>query len=270
MDYFRFYQFKEDPFGFTPDPDFFYPSKSHLLALESMQHFLKKGEGLMLISGGPGTGKTTLIRTLLRNQPNDILPIVMYNSAIRPEDLLLALVERLGNLTEKFETRGKIGLLDTLTTLLLKGRAKGFKHILILDEAQDLPEETLNEIKLLSNIETDKEKLLNIILLSQLFFEDTLSKPNYAQINQRITLRVRLSPLDFNGTQEYIKFRLQKAGSAPILFERGAMKMIYKASKGIPRLINLICSRTLMVGYLKSSYKISKSFVELALKHLHL
>lgn len=270
MDYFRFYDFKEDPFGVTPDPDFFYPSKTHTLALESMHHFLKKGEGLMLISGGPGTGKTTLVRTLLRNRPDDIFPIVIYNSAIRPEDLLFTLVERLGNFGTRPEAKGKMELFDMVTNLLLKGKAKGLRHILIMDEAQDLPDETLNEIKFLSNIETDKEKLLNIILLSQLFFEDTLSKPNYAQINQRITLKVRLTPLDFNGTEEYVKFRLKKASSAPIVFEKGAMKLIFKASKGIPRLINLVCSRTLMVGYLKSSYRIKKSFVELALKHLHL
>lgn len=269
MDYLTFYKFKEDPFGITPDPDFFYPSKSHLLALESMEYFLKKGEGFMLITGGPGTGKTTLIRTFLKQSSDNVFPIVLYNSILTPDDLLSGIAETVMRNEDRVPPKNKIELISELKDCLLERKKMGYTNVLILDEAQDIPDETLNEIKHLSNIETEKEKLLNIILLSQPFFEDTLSKPVYAQINQRITLRVKLGPLDRQGAEDYIRFRIQKAGSAPILFDKGAIKLIYKASKGIPRLVNLICSRTLMVGYLKGSYRISKSFVKLALKHLH-
>ncbi|MCX7857675.1 MAG: AAA family ATPase [Deltaproteobacteria bacterium] len=270
IDYLSFYKFREDPFGITPDPEFFYPSKSHLLALESMDYFLKKGEGFMLVTGGPGTGKTTLIRTFLKGSVDAVFPIVIYNPVLKPEDLLTGIVQTLSVSNPKSLSKSKFDLISTLKDHLFEKRKMGYKNVLILDEAQDIPNQTLNEIKHLSNLETDKEKLLNIILLSQPFFERTLSDPTYAQINQRITLRVKLDSLDKDGTEDYIRFRLQKAGAAPILFDKGAIKLIHKASKGIPRLINLICSRTLMVGYLKGSYRINKSFVKLALKHLHL
>ncbi len=274
MEYFDFYKLKEDPFGITPDPDFFYPSKSHFEAIESIKYLIQKGEGFMLITGSPGTGKTTLIRKVLTNfKEENIFPIVIYNSSLNPDELLKGIIYKLSNHDKQIDMnrlQNKLSIVEFLTEYFKNKKLSGYKNLLIIDEAQDMPEETLTEIKHLSNIETEKEKLIQIIFFAQPYFEDLLLKPKYSQINQRISLKVRLYPLSKEEVDDYIKFRLKKTAETPVYFKRGAIRRIYKASKGIPRVINLICSRSLMVGYIKNSYKIKKSYVKSALKHLHL
>uniref|UniRef100_A0A7C4AK13 DUF2075 domain-containing protein n=1 Tax=Thermodesulfovibrio aggregans TaxID=86166 RepID=A0A7C4AK13_9BACT len=274
MEYFDFYKFREDPFGITPDPDFFYPSKSHLEALESMNYLIQKGEGFMLVTGGPGTGKTTLIKKFIGNfKENNIFPIVIYNSSLTPDELLRGVIEKSVTRSEQFELNKlstKLSMVEFLTENLKNRKLSGYKNLLIIDEAQDMPEETLTEIKHLSNIETQKEKLLQIILFSQPYFEELLLKPHYSQINQRISLKVRLFPLNKEDVGNYIKFRIKRVTDTPIYFTGRAIRLIYKASKGVPRLINLICSRTLMVGYVKNSYKIKGAYVKSAIKHLRI
>jgi len=274
VEYFDFYKFKEDPFGITPDPDFFYPSKSHMEAFESIKYLIHKGEGLMLITGKPGTGKTTLIRKVLRNfKEENVLPVVIYNSSLTPQELLRGIIDKINADDKSIDLnkfQNKLSMVEFLSEYLRNKKLSGYKNLLIIDEAQDMPEETLTEIKHLSNIETDKEKLLQIILFAQPYFEELLSTPKYSQINQRITLKVRLYPLTKEEVEDYIKFRLQKALETPVYFKKSAIRKIYKASKGIPRIINLICSRALMVGYINNSYKIKKSYVKSALKHLQL
>ncbi|MCX7988214.1 MAG: AAA family ATPase [Thermodesulfovibrio sp.] len=271
LDYLQFYKLREDPFGITPDPDFFYPSRWHMEALQSMEYLIRKGEGFMLLTGSPGTGKTTLIRTFLKNFGKEISPIVIYQSTLSPNEFLKFLAflickEKLENLERK-ET-DKITIIKVLTDEFIQRRQLGIKNLIIIDESQDLPEETLIEIKHLSNIETEKEKLLHFILLAQPYFEEMLLKPAFAQLNQRISLKVSLESFDKEEVENYIKFRLQRIGEVPINFDKGAIKLIHKASKGIPRLINLICSRALMIGYMESSYTIKKSYVKTAIKHL--
>jgi len=275
MEYLKFYKFKEDPFGITPDPDFFYPSKWHTEALQTMEYLLRKGEGFMLITGEPGTGKTTLIRTFLKNFKQEVTPIIIYQSTLSPKELLKSIAkEALKNemiVTQKVEEFfDKIELFEILKNEFMKRKQNGMKNLIIIDEAQDLPDETLTEIKHLSNLETEKEKLIHFILLAQPYFESLLSKPRYAQLNQRISLKVKLTHFDKEEIENYIKFRLQRAGDNPVTFEKKAIKAIYKASKGIPRIINLICSRALMVGYMESSYIIKKSYVKSAIKHLNI
>ncbi|MCS7203428.1 MAG: AAA family ATPase [Thermodesulfovibrio sp.] len=272
MEYLNFYKLKEDPFGITPDPDFFYPSKLHSEAIQSMEYFIKKGESFMLLTGEPGTGKTTLIKTFLKNF-NEASPVVIYHSTLSTKDFLKTLIKNFAKeemeVSEKLEKfLDKIDLFNMLTEVLEYRKIQGIKNLVIIDEAQDLPEETLVEIKHISNLETEKEKLIHFILLAQPYFENLLK--SHAQLNQRISLRVRINPLSREETESYIKFRLQRAGDPPIVFKNSAIKAIHKKSKGIPRLINLICSRALMVGYLESSYMIKKSFVKVAVKHLNL
>jgi general secretion pathway protein A len=239
-----------------------------------MEYLLRKGEGFMLITGEPGTGKTTLIRTFLKNFKQEVTPIIIYQSTLSPKELLKSIAkEALKNemiADEKVEEfLDKIELFEILKNEFMKRKQNGMKNLIIIDEAQDLPDETLTEIKHLSNLETEKEKLIHFILLAQPYFESLLSKPRYAQLNQRISLKVKLTHFDKEEIENYIKFRLQRAGDNPVTFEKKAIKAIYKASKGIPRIINLICSRALMVGYMESSYIIKKSYVKSAIKHLN-
>jgi general secretion pathway protein A len=275
MEYLNFYKFKEDPFGITPDPEFFYPSRVHMEALQSMEYLLRKGEGFMLITGEPGTGKTTLIRTFLKNFNNELSPIIIYQSTVSAKEFLKAILREIVKneimITEKIEkVFDKIDIVEILKDEFIKRKNSGLKNLIIIDEAQDLPEETLIEIKHLSNIETEKEKIVHFILLAQPYFEGILASPHYAQLNQRISLKVRLTHFNREEVENYIKFRIQRAGDVTVFFEKKAIKTVYKVSKGIPRIINLICSRALMVGYLESSYVIKKSYVKSAIKHLNL
>lgn len=275
MEYLNFYRLKQDPFGITPDPDFFYPSKWHTEALQTMEYLVRKGEGFMLLTGGPGTGKTTLIRTFLKSTGNKISPIVIYHSTLSPEEFLRYITKKIQGSNELEDSESlsrldKYELIKRLTEKFSLRRQKGLRNLIIIDEAQDLPQETLTEIKQLSNIETEKEKLVHFILLAQPHFEEIISKPSYAQLSQRISLRARIYALDKDEVESYIKFRLQCAGEVPIHFEKSAVKLIYKASKGIPRLINLICSSAIMAGYLDSSFTIKKSHVKASIKHLKL
>ncbi|MCX7817256.1 MAG: AAA family ATPase [Syntrophales bacterium] len=277
MDYLSFYRLKEDPFGITPDPDFFYPSKWHTEAIQSMEYLIQKGEGFMLLTGDPGTGKTTLIRTFLKKYDgSELSTVVIYHSILSPQELLKLMAREImknKELSRDFNVENindKVELINCIYEACTKNREKGSKNLVIIDEAQDLPEDTLTLIKHLSNIESEKEKFFNFILLAQPYFEKILSKPSYSQLNQRISIKVNLFHLDREEVGNYIKFRIQRAGDVPINFDRRAIKEIYKASKGIPRLINLICSRALMVGYVKGSYEIKKSFVKAAVEHLKL
>jgi len=260
-----FYNLKEDPFSITPDPEYFYPTRIHEMAVESMEYLLKKGESFLLLTGFPGTGKTTVIKTFL-SKVQRVCTIPLYNPTVRPEELISYLCQKLG--LGKFE--GKLQGLERLREFLLESYKKGERFLLIIDEAQDMSDETLTEIKHLSNLETDKGKLLPIILVGQPSLESRLKEPKNLQLDQRISLRIKLLPLTKDEAHDFILHRIRKAGNSSLLFEKGAIKLIWKASRGIPRLINLICSRALMVGFFYNSQRIKKKYVKIALKHLNL
>jgi len=262
---FDFYNLKEDPFCITPDPEYFYPTRIHERALEAMDYLLKKGESFLLLTGSPGTGKTTLIKTFL-SKVQGVWAIPLYNPTVGPEELINYLCQKLD--LGKFE--GKLQGLERLREFLLESYKKGERFFLIIDEAQDMSDETLTEIKHLSNLETDKGKLLPIILVGQPSLESRLKDPKNLQLDQRISLRIKLLPLTKDEVHDFILYRIRKAGNSSLFFEKGAIKLIWKASRGIPRLINLICSRTLMVGFFYNSQRIKKEYVKIALKHLNL
>ncbi len=265
-DILSFYNLKEDPFSITPDPEYFYPTKVHEQAVEAIHYLVEKGESFLLITGAPGTGKTTVIKTFLADLKG-ITPIVLYNPTVSPEELLEHICREIGLRKGRL---GKIEILERLRNLLLEKRKKGERFVLIIDEAQDMPDETLTEVKHLSNLETDKEKLLQIVLVGQPTMERRLKDPKNLQLDQRISLRVELLPLNREEVRDFITYRVRKAGNTSLSFDKGAIKLIWKASKGIPRLVNLICSRTLMIGYLCNCQKMKKAFVKAALKHLNI
>lgn len=261
-----FYNLKEDPFLITPDPDYFYPSRVHQMALDAMEYLVEKGESFLLITGEPGTGKTLLIKAFLEKR-EDLFPIVLYNPTIRSQELLYFLYR---SVSKGRPPADKVKLIEGLKASLCKRRQGGRKVLLIVDEAQDMPEEVLLEIKHLSNLETFKEKLLHIVLLGQPTFATRLKTPENRQLDQRISLRVELRPFEQEEAEDYVLYRVRKAGSSSISFEKKALKVIWKRSRGIPRLINLICSRALMVGYLKRSQVVRTDHVRIAIKHINL
>ncbi len=270
MEHLKFFNLEKDPFSINPEPALFYPTEIHQEVIDTVQYMLSSSESMMLVTGQPGIGKTLLVKKILEHlleKEADVHPILISNPAISPIELLQAVMKdlKIGN-----SLSTKVEIYEKIKQVLIEKQSSKQTTLLIIDEAQDCPEETLNEIKHLSNLEENGEKLLKILMLAQPYFLDILKTEKNSQINQRITLRVNLRPLTKDEMRDFIYFKLRKAGNSSINFERGALRFIYKKSRGIPRVANLICSRALMVAYLKNSQTIKKSFVKDALKNINL
>jgi len=267
MDYLEFFDLKEDPFRLTPDPLYFYPSGSHNEMLSTLTYMVEQKDGFFLAVGEPGTGKTTLLNTFLNTKGwKDRAGIALVlTPRLSPEEFLLTVLE---DLNVKIKNTNKNEIIRAFRDFLIENSLFGRRIIIVVDEAQNLPDETLEELRLLSNLETEKEKLLQIVLIGQPELRKRLLSEQLRQLNQRITLRTTLSPLTLNETLDYINYRLIKAGKGSVIFEETAKKIIHKSSKGIPRLINLISSRAMMAAYLDTSRNIKKRHVSSAIRHL--
>lgn len=267
MDYLEFFDLKEDPFRLTPDPYYFYPSESHNEALSSFNYIVEQKEGFFMCIGDPGTGKTTLLNTFLNTEKwKDRAGIALVlTPRLSPEEFLLTVLE---DLNVKVKNTNKNEIIKAFRDFLIENSMIGRRIIIIVDEAQNLPDETLEELRLLSNLETEKEKLLQIVLIGQPELRGRLLSDSLKQLNQRITVRATLRPLTMNETSDYINYRLVKAGKGTVIFEEKTKKLIHKLSKGIPRLINLISSRAMMAAYLDMSRYVRKRHVMYAVKHV--
>ncbi|HAK88644.1 MAG TPA: general secretion pathway protein [Nitrospiraceae bacterium] len=267
MDYLEFFDLKENPFRLTPDPFYFYPSGSHNEALSSFNYIVEQKEGFFMCTGEPGTGKTTLLNTFLNTDRwKDRAGIALVlTPRLSPEEFLLTVLE---DLNVKVKNTNKNEIIRAFRDFLIENSMFGRRIIIIVDEAQNLPDETLEELRLLSNLETEKEKLLQIVLIGQPELRSRLFSENLKQLNQRITVRTTLMPLTINEASDYINYRLVKAGKGNVVFEDRAKRFIHKLSKGIPRLINLICSRAMMAAYLDMSRQVKKRHVEYAIRHI--
>ncbi len=265
MDILEFYGLKEDPFKLTPDPLYFYPSGSHNEALLSLNYVIEQKEGFCLITGEPGTGKTTLLNVLLGRWRDNAEIALILTPRLSPEEFLISVLE---DLNLKLKDKTKNDMLKAFRDFLIEKSLGERRVLIIVDEAQDLPDETLEELRLLSNLETEKEKLLQIILIGQPELEKRLRTDNLKQLNQRITIRARLSPLTITETPDYINYRLVKAGKGFLRLDEKSMKPIHNFSKGIPRIINLLSSRALMSAYLEGSNLITLRHVRYAMSHL--
>jgi general secretion pathway protein A len=242
-----FYGLKSRPFDLTPDPRFLLLTGKHREALSTLQYALSGHKGVALVVGEAGTGKTTLIHAALENR-SDGLPLLLSNPALTRSEFLEFLAEGF-NLPAEAAT-SKTRCLSALTRVLKERHAAGSGAALIIDEAQCLPDELLEEVRLLANIETPQEKLLSIILVGQPEIAERLNRPSQRQIKQRVGLRSTLTPLDEAETAAYIATRIQVAGGAcEDLFTPDAIAAIYEHAAGIPRTVSVICDNALVTGF---------------------
>lgn len=261
--YLDFFNLKEDPFGLTPDPAYYYPSSEHANALLSLDYIMNNREGFCLLTGEPGTGKTTLLRIFINKwQPQAEIALVM-TPRLNPEEFLQAVLDDLGVI---FPLSGnKNDMIKEFRDFLLKHNHAGRRVAIVVDEAQQLPDATLEELRLLSNLETEKEKLLQIILVGQPELVAKLDAEHLRQLSQRISVRSALTHLSTKATSDYLTTRLHRAGAfSGGVFSPKAALTIYELSGGIPRLINMMASRSLMVGFLEGKPIIEEPQVRIA------
>jgi general secretion pathway protein A len=257
--YREYYGLKEKPFSLTPDPQFLYLSEGHRTAIESLLYGIRQKEGFMVLTGDIGLGKTTLCRALLSKLDHRVKTAVIFNSFLTEGKLLEAILRDFGLPSKR---RTKHERIDALNQFLLDLLSHDEEAVLMIDEAQNLSIPVLEQIRMLSNLETEKEKLLQIVLLGQLELDQKLQSPEMKQLNQRIALRCRLLPLNRQETEDYIYQRLTAAGAQGHLsFSKSALNEIHRFTGGVPRLINLCCERTLLSGYVASSFHFDRKMV---------
>lgn len=251
--YSSFFGLIEDPFNLTPDPKFLYLSAQHREALNHLIYGINERKGFIVISGGIGTGKTTICRAMLASLDQKVDSALIFNSYVTDIELLETINQEFGIGMEGLE-RGKKNYIDALNRFLLDSYAAGRNAIIMIDEAQNLSNEALEQIRMLSNLETEKEKLLQIVLVGQPELQERLKSPALKQLNERITVRYDLRPLDEDDVKKYIDHRLEVAGNRGNLnFSDAACRRIYRHSSGNPRRINAVCDRALLIAFTRYS-----------------
>jgi putative secretion ATPase (PEP-CTERM system associated) len=245
--YEQFYNLRERPFALSPDPEYLYRSRVHQEALDYLRYGLETHAGFIVITGEIGSGKTTLLQTLLRDLDSDTTVGRIMNTMLEPRELLESIGIDFG-----LDPAGKSKpmLLRDLSQYLVDQRLAGRQVLLVIDEAQNLGLGALEELRMLSNLETEKSKLLQIVLVGQPNLRDKLAAPELEQLRQRITVSNHLPPLDAAETHNYINHRLQHAAlGTPLTFPREATALVHARSRGVPRIINVICDAALVFGY---------------------
>ena len=246
MSYLSHFNLQEQPFRLTPDPDFIYWSKQHARAKAYMESTIWLADGFVVITGEIGSGKTTLLQSFLSELEDDVVYAVVSQTQLTPTQFLQAVLTEFG--FKPFNKR-KVELLDMLNMFLIEQYSNGKKVVLIVDEAQNLTHKVLEEIRLISGIETHKEKVLRIILAGQPELRDSLESPGLKQLVQRVRLRFHLGPLDRREMHEYVDHRLRVAGTETRLFEEDAFETIHRYTGGVPRLINTLCDTALLCAF---------------------
>jgi len=256
--YTQFFGLREKPFTLSPDPKYLFLSDSHREALAHLLYGIEQGEGFIAVTGEVGTGKTTLCRTLLERLDASTEVAFVFNPPLSGMELLQAVHHELGLLGGE-ATRQE--LTSELNQFLLEKKAQGKRVLLIVDEAQNLERDALEQVRLLGNLETNTAKLLQVILLGQPELDTKLESPDLRQLRQRITVRWRLAPLSANETREYVAHRLRVAGASKEVFTELATREIHRRARGIPRVINLLCDRALLAAFAAESQSIGLGLV---------
>ncbi len=264
--YKSFFGFHERPFKLVPDPAFFFLSQSHEEALAHLAFAIRQGEGFALIIGEVGTGKTTLCRQFLENLEDNIETAYIFNPTLEPVDLLKSINSELGISSSGDQSRE---LINRLNTYLLEKKKQGHRVVLIVDEAQNLSFDVLEQLRLLSNLETTRSKLIQIVLVGQPELNNLLGSYKLRQLGQRVSVTCQLAPLTRTETQKYIDYRTSIAsGKSTALFSSSALREIYIFSGGIPRLTNIVCDRALLAAFIQNQHRISGKIARVAVKEL--
>ena len=263
--YLQHFGLREPPFALTPDTGFFFGWRSHTEALNVLLVALENGEGFLKVTGEVGLGKTLLCRKLLNSLRDPYVTAYIPNPHLSPGAMRQAIVDDLGVSTHSRATQNDV--VRAMTVRLIQLAREGKRVVVILDEAQELPEKTLEAVRLLTNLETEKRKLLQVVLFGQPELDRRLSAPNLRQLRQRITFSYSLTPLDVEGVNNYVRHRLQVAGhGGGVLFQAKAMKRIFRASGGTPRLVNILCHKALMAAYGRGDDIVSSTHAGLAIR----
>lgn len=265
--YEAYFGLKENPFSLSPDPRYLYLSPQHREALNCLIYGIGEKKGFMVVTGGIGTGKTTLCRSLLASLDGSVATALIFNPALSDIELLRTINQEFGI---RLVGRGtKKRYIDALNAFLMRNFAAGRNAVLLIDEAQNLSHSVMEQIRMLSNLETVREKLIQIILLGQPELLRLLVLPSLRQLNERITVRYDLRPLVREDVRCYIEHRLAAAGSqAGVAFTSGAYAAIFRASRGIPRRINAICDRALLIAYGRDIRSIDRGLVRAAIRDI--
>jgi general secretion pathway protein A len=263
--YLQHYGLAEPPFAITPDPRFVYLSERHRDALAHLMYGIGQGGsgGFVQLTGEVGTGKTTLCRLALEQLPENVRVALVLNPKQTPLELLETICEEL-HIEGANKRRSQKTQIDALNAYLLEAYGKGLRVVLIIDEAQELSRELLEQVRLLTNLETNTQKLLQIVLLGQPELRQMLAKPALRQLAQRITARFHLDPLKAQDTGEYLRHRIAVAGGSAFPFDDGAVRRLHALSGGVPRLLHVLGERALLAGYVHGRPRVDAALVELA------
>ena len=254
--YCDFFGFTEKPFTITPNPHFIFLSSIHREAYARLLYGVDSHAGFIALTGEVGTGKTTLLRTLLSQlDPEKYRSALIFNSCVSAEQLLASICREFG--VEAGE-QTRFGYLDALNLFLIEQNGAGRTVLLVIDEAQNLEPEVLEQVRMISNLETERDKLIQIILAGQPELNAVLKRHDLRQLNQRITVRCRLAPMKVDDVSQYINHRVAVAGSRiPDIFSPAAIRKIYRFSRGIPRLINVACEQALVLAWTRELRSVS-------------
>jgi general secretion pathway protein A len=261
--YLNYYGLKQEPFHITPDPEFLFLSESHKQALASMMYAIEKKKGFAAITGGVGVGKTTILRSYLDRMDHEHLKLIyIFNPNIPFKSLVAVILQELGSKPVTYDISDMV---HQLHLVLIDEYSAGRDVIVIIDEAQNMPIETLENLRMLSNLETSTDKLIQIILIGQSEFEEILDRYELRQLKQRIAIRSIITPLPPEESLAYIKHRLTKAGlkggHVYSVFTKSALQLIIQQSKGIPRIINILCDNALITGFGHQQYPVTTKIV---------
>jgi general secretion pathway protein A len=254
--YTSFFGLSEKPFAITPNPRYLYMSERHAEALAHLMYGLNEAGGFIQLTGEVGTGKTTVVRTLLEQLPQHADVAVILNPRMTPTEFLLTICEELGIFLSDENARSLKDLVDVLNSRLLATHAKGRRVVVIVDEAQNLLPETLEQVRLLTNLETATHKLMQIILIGQPELRELLARSDLRQLAQRITGRYHLVPLSRDDTAAYVRHRLKVAGASKDIFSDRTLREVHRLSGGVPRLINIISDRALLGAYTQEEHTV--------------